>query len=324
MLLSGLSAQEKTHYDLVSRGPCPYSGRDWEIKYETPGPRRDTVCVPLFKFGERVPSRYDTPKLREALVPFVHQCAPCWFYHREFRAIDLTSYNLALRAEYEFPSDTDLVLLKYEVYPSYSYLFVAYLKSSGKMYPLADDYAAPVDSQFNRLLADNPALLSLSPVCRASLLVSLKYGGRGIWVLDSIIDLMAAEAIGFARPLDGSLSFHELFVFAPSRDSVLMSFFNWWEYRWMDESFSMLHRSHYEDSLTIEEPLVQTGQSVDTVSLTVCDRYYGELARWMVVFAKDGTVHFLDYVGKPIFTYAGVESWPRHSPYYRTRKWESE
>ena len=192
-------------------------------------------------------------------MPFVRQCDPYWFYHKEFRAADLTSNNLALRAEYEFASDTDLVLLKYEVYPSRPYLFVAYLKSSGKMYPLADDYAAPVDSQFNRFLWDNPAVLNLSPVCRASLLVSLKYGGRGIWVLDSIIDLIAAEAIGFARPPDSSLSFHDLFVFAPSRDSVLMSFFNWWEYRWMDWSFSMLHRSHYEDSLTIQEPLVAMG-----------------------------------------------------------------
>ena len=324
VLVSGLLAQEKTHYDLVSRGPCPYSGRDWEVQHEVPGPRRDTVWVPIYQYGERVPSRYDTPELREALVPFLRQCDNAWFYHPDFRAADLTSYNLALRAEYDFADDTDLVLLKYEVYPSHAYLFTAYLKSSHKIFPLADAYSAPVESQFNRLVEANTALLNLSPVCRASLLVSLKYGGRGIWVLDSIVDLMAAEAIEFARPLDGSLSFHELFVFAPSRDSMLMSFFDWGKYRPMDWSFSMLHRRHYEDSLTIEEPLVQTGEFADTVFLTVCDRLYGELARWKVVFAKDGTVRFLDYVSKPIFTMTGTEFCPRCSPYYRTRKWESE
>lgn len=289
---------------IFQEGECGYSGFNYGIS-EYLGDTNsvgDRALTSRYNHGDLVPSKYDSEKLRSELQPIMTD----WQRRRAVGAVFPPGYKepamFFLYAEYEFDGSPDMVLLRYAVRLVREDVFVGLVKSSGKWYILRDRVAGSLKDNFSRMIEENEDCLSLRPVCTATLLVSLTYGYRPLFVLNSYEDLKSAARL-LKRPLPGIWEHQMNYLYFMGTDwipdlqqkidAVKEGLDPWM--LWMGSEDAL------RDAISYDPPSVENfGSDSTVVRLTVYDHYSGEVARWRIAFSEPGRVISIRYLGKPI------------------------
>jgi hypothetical protein len=267
-------------------------------------------------WGAKVPSPYDTDTMRRRIVDLV-------------RDHEYDAEQLFLNATYEFEGDSDFVLLHY-VFPRTRTAGIrfGYVRSSDRLYILQDGFGSSLEEQFNRMVTENPGVPDISPLCKAALLVTLKYRFAPTAIIETPEDVFAAIAT-FELPtpeipvdLLGGVG---LYMFLPSRDSSLMS---WVLPKWQVNP----HNSRAEkfavllECVGVRPPTINRSASGAAVLLSVYNyQVRGEIARWRVEFDNEGRMVYMWYDEPPLLE-SCLPGWykDRKSPFMNRKPFESK
>jgi hypothetical protein len=325
---SGDCASERLKDQLPDKEPifqekeCGYSGFNYSIS-EYLGDTNsvgDRVETSRYIFGDLVPSKYDTERLRSELQPIMTD----WQRRYAQGAVFPPGYKepamFFLCAEYEFNGSPDMVLLRYAVRLVREVVFVGLVKSSGKWYILTDRVAGSLRDNFSRMIEENDGCLSLQPVCTATLLVSLTYGYRPLFVLNSHEDLKSAARLMYF-PLPEIWEHQRNYLYFMGTDwipdlqqkiAAIKERRDHWMV-WMGSEDAL------RDTISYDPPSVENfGDDSTVVRLTVYDHYSGEVARWRVALSETGRVISMGYVGKPIsYVVPLLAEAVKRTPYWR-------
>ncbi|MFH1891873.1 MAG: hypothetical protein ABIK83_04240 [Candidatus Zixiibacteriota bacterium] len=237
--------------------------------------------------------------------------------------IDFRVNRFKLLTSTTFGESTDFVLLSYyldtlSLYSegrlitikrsSFGPVFVGYEKDSKQTYVYADRMGKAFDSVFNSMQSEADDVRDLPLVCKAALLLQLKYRVGRTVIVDSWSDVEAWGAIS------GSLASlppkwdqeNRVFVFFPSKDIALMNataearrdrikFMSKVD-RWVEDF------ARAKDSVQLEAPKVIAGD--DSVTVIISAYSYvtnGEVATWKVVFSKSGILRYIGYNELPSY-----------------------
>jgi hypothetical protein len=282
-----------------------------------------------YGYGERVPSKYDTDEIREAVSKLLENLnrKPEPITGSSFRWYEYTTDKMALRNAIEFEDDSDLVLLIYEFSTVMTHIprvHIAYVKPHTSFFVLEDGFGLSLEEHYNEMVEASPGALGLPLLCRACLLVTLKYDLGTTVIIERAEDIYLA-ATWFGTPPErmpfkfcGPYWFYSML---PSRDSDFVSWAMpiWRSSREGDVRFDSDMR-RVLDSLGVKAPDVEVKDSLTVVTLSVYNFVIsGEVANWRLEFLANGRLRYMWYAEPPIWRFPG---WGEESPYNWIEKFE--
>lgn len=286
-------------------------------------PEFDCNCTSSFHYDilERkvvLPSSYDTEEFKERLIEqmmagFGEEPGDgFWYGMFDFRY----DFYPRLIESFTFEADTDFVLLAY--YPCETrekpdgsrrhstggpkrLFFAGYVKSTNGLYLLSDGFGPSAEESFNRMLNESGSVPHLSEVCRASLLLKVKYAQSKLAVVRNRKDVDAWYNFTVRRSTDVSdeLLRSGFVTFFPSRDSGVREYVDRFS---SADSVGGLPASY--KNRPIKPPsvslLADTFHVVLTVYASLFPDISEELATWEVAFEGTGEVISMRYLEPPV------------------------
>jgi hypothetical protein len=213
----------------------------------------------------------------------------------------------------EFEQDTNFVLIEFIASDStqspgpYGTYFFGYIKPTGKLYLLADGFGSTVEECFNTMVKESGGIPNLPPVCRATLLLKLKYRlGTFAVVFDQAdADLWYSKLYDLGRCLSSEWrKSRYLIEIAPAHDEEYV--------RCVDSLHEAGVRAFTSQGLPMDSasstnvelapPTLSVMGDTCIVRLSVCVFLFSDrdVATWEIRMSKDGYVLSMDYVSKPI------------------------
>lgn len=288
-----------------------------------------------------IPSQYDTDEFKSRLVRLLMAGSGKRKSERYYLTdvdFEYKKYPL-LEASIVFEDDSDFVVLAYDPCgrladgtrhwmssASPKGLFYAgYVKSSDKLYLLMDGFGPSVEEVFTRIRAENEGTPHLSHICKAALMVRMKYWHGAMAIVRSYDDLDAWAnqlAIYIHFPLDWVWNTrNSLFTFFPADDTSYTRGFE--EYK--SEGFRT-YSFIPKDWVSLEPPSVihESDSTIVTMFVHVLGVFpeLQEVAKWEVVFDKADSVTAMRYLPTRVWC-SGLRPYYHRldsgSPYYLGR-----
>ena len=281
-----------------TKGECQHRGL---VFIERPIDERGWRRVDPTAYTDLVESLHDTPSLRKGVIDFLHK----WWSEGDtalYLSIlghpDFADSGVSLLSVIEFPESPDFALLEIDQWVTPLPTYFGYVNSVQKGYPLVDYDDNGLEVNLNRMLEENPGILSMSPLCRAVFYLALKYQYSRITVLDSFDEIAPALNINVLGDNLGKLSGEELYLMHLAKDTALSIFFRIKDHGYLRD----LADGGWQDSIDVKPPVILEGVEKDTVRLCVYAFCNGELAQWRVVTWKDGRIAEMAYEKGPYLT----------------------